>query len=111
MSFINECAKEERIEESGLIEIIENYNELKENINLIIYIENSTRTRSIAREYFGLLKDSKKGIVVDNNHVYCKICFTHPNGRKIYRYKREVSTGNLLSHLREERNIKSTFIK
>lgn len=61
MSFINECAEEERIEESG--EIIESSSELKENRNLIIYVENSTRTRSIAREYFGLLKDSEKGIV------------------------------------------------
>lgn len=52
-----------------------------------------------------MLKDSKKDIVVDNGHVYCKISFAHPNGRKIYRYKRAVSTGNLLSHLRKEHNI------
>jgi len=36
----------------------------------------------------------------------------HPDGRKIYRYKKTVSTGNLLSHLREEHNIKNiNFIK
>lgn len=36
------------------------------------------------------------------------MCFAHPDGRKIHRYKTTVSTGNLLSHLSEEHNIKPT---
>lgn len=109
MSFVNddECAEKE-IER--LDEMIEDANKLKENRNLVVSIQSSTRTRSIAREYFGMLKDIKKGIVVDKYHVYCKMCFVHPNGRKIYRYKKAVSTGNLLSHLREEHNINSTHL-
>lgn len=71
-------------------------------------IENFTRTRSIAREHFGMLKNSENSIVVDRFHVYCKMCFMHPNGRKICRYKKTVSTGNLIAHLTEEHNIKST---
>jgi len=107
MSVINEC--EEKATEE-LNEILEDANEFKENRNLVINIEKSTRTRSIAREYFGMLKDNEKGIIVDKFHIYCKMCFMHPDGRKIYRYKKTVSTGNLLSHLREEHNIKSTHL-
>ncbi|XP_029162306.1 uncharacterized protein LOC114933895 isoform X1 [Nylanderia fulva] len=101
MSFFNE------IEESAEIQDID---EFKENRNLVVNIENSSRTRSIAREYFGMLKDNEKGAFVDKCHVYCKICFMHPDGRKVYRYKKAVSTGNLLTHLREEHNIKTTHL-
>lgn len=73
-------------------------------------IENSTRTRSVARDYFGMLKDSEKSIIVDRFHVYCKICFMHLDGQKICIYKKTVSTGNLITHLTEEHNIKSTHL-
>lgn len=84
--------------------------DLKKNKNLVVSIENTNRTRSVAREYFGMLKDSEKNIIVDKFHVYCKICFMHSDKRKIYRYKKTVSTGNLLAHLMEEHNIKSTYL-
>jgi hypothetical protein len=56
-----------------------------------------------------MLKDNEKGIVVDK-HVYYKMCFMHPDDRKIYRYKKAVSTGNILTHLREEHNTKLTSL-
>jgi len=56
MSVINEC-EEKAIEE--LDEIVEDANEFKENGNLVVNIEKSSRTRSIVREYFGMLKDNE----------------------------------------------------
>jgi len=90
MSVINEC-EEKAIEE--LDEIVEDANEFKENRNLVVNIEKSTR--SIARKYFDMLKDNEKGIIVNKFHIYCKMCFMHPDGKFI---DTKNSTGNLLSH-------------
>lgn len=118
MSFGNECVKE-RVDDPDhgfdLMhkpdQIINDISQLTRNKNLIVNIENSTRTRSVARKHFGVLKDSDKNVVIDRFHVYCKICFMHPDERKIYRYKNTgVSTGNLLAHLIEEHNIKSDLL-
>lgn len=106
MSHVTEFNEEkvdelEEISDSTLI-----YNEFKNNRSLSVKIENSTNTRSLARQYFGVLKDDEKNMVVDKFHVYCKVCFMHPDGRKIHRYKSTVSTGNLLLHLNEIHGIK-----
>lgn len=89
MSFI------EHAEEVDKPDKISDTDELKRNRNLVVVIENSTRTRSVARQHFGMLKHSEKNMIVDRCHVYCKMCFVHPDGRKICRYKKAVSTGNL----------------
>lgn len=58
MSFINECTEEERIEELG--EIIKSSNELKENRNLIIYIENFLLVLEVSENILVCLKIAKK---------------------------------------------------
>lgn len=97
MSLINKCAEERSDEPDKTIN--DDINQLKRNRNLVVVIENSTRTQSVAREHFGMLKDNETNIIVDRYHVYCKMCFMHPDGRKICRYKKTVSTGNLLTYL------------
>lgn len=106
MSFVNEEEKVDQPEEITDAQDHHIQDEFRRNRNLSVKLENSTRTRSLARQYFGMLEDNEKSLVVDKFHVYCKMCFTHPDGRKIHRYKKAVSTGNLLSHLSEEHNIK-----
>lgn len=113
MSFVN---IEERVDEPEEVIIndttdntIDDTIELKRNMNLFVKIDNSIRTRSLAKKYFGVLEDSKKNIIIDKFHVYCKICFTHFE-RKIHKYKKTVSSGNLLSHLTVAHDIESTSL-
>lgn len=65
----------------------------------IIFQNHSQKSSSGVWKHFGCLKYNE---AVDSKHVYCIQCF---NNRRIKKYQRSTSTGNLSRHLKKHHNI------
>lgn len=65
----------------------------------VIFQNHSQKSSSGVWKHFAWLKYNQ---IVDNNHVYCIQCF---NNRRIKKYQRSTSTGNLSRHLKKHHNI------
>lgn len=89
--------------EESFIELIEGP-ELNFNINEYsseyeILNDRSDKSSSGVWKHFGAIKHNG---AVDKKHVYCIHCFYE---RKIKKYQRSTSTGNLSKHLRKQHHI------
>lgn len=67
--------------------------------NYVIFQNHSQKSSSGVWKHFGWLKYNE---TVDNKHVYCIQCF---NNKRIKKYQRSTSTGNLSRHLKKHHNI------
>lgn len=69
------------------------------NPEFSILNDRSDKSSSGVWKHFGTIKHHN---AVDKKHVYCKHCFYN---RRIKKYQRSTSTGNLSKHLRKQHSI------
>lgn len=101
--FILRAALTEFTMEESFIELIEGpeltLNITEYNTEFTILNDRSDKSSSGVWKHFGAIKH---GDAVDKKHVYCTHCFFN---RRIKKYQRSTSTGNLSKHLRKQHNI------
>lgn len=90
--------------EETFIEMIDDSPELTLNITeynpeFTILNDRSDKSSSGVWKHFGAIKYHD---AVDKKHVYCTHCFFN---RRIKKYQRSTSTGNLSKHLRKQHNV------
>lgn len=89
--------------EETFIELIEapeiTLNITEYNPEFTILNDRSDKSSSGVWKHFGAIKH---GEAVDKKHVYCTHCFFN---RRIKKYQRSTSTGNLSKHLRKQHSI------
>lgn len=89
--------------EEAFIELLEapeiQLNITEYNPDFEILNDRSDKSSSGVWKHFGTIKYHD---AIDKKHVYCTHCFAN---RRIKKYQRSTSTGNLSKHLRKQHNI------
>lgn len=91
--------QEEYIDLNDEPDITDELNITEYSTDLKILNDKSDKSSSGVWKHFGTIKFHD---TVDKKHVYCTHCFYN---RKIKKYQRSTSTGNLSKHLRKQHSI------